>query len=172
MHAARTHNSSSSSSIYARWLKLRNYLSASTNLYIHPEHGSHVTHFETLFSNLPKISPKHVIIYNGNTSGRWTYKDDGGVLVLYASPFDVIIHHPPNNKLSLHSSTIWMKDIIFELLKSVQPGVKVTWKHHDDEVVDGSDDDDDDDEMECSSHLVPNCPNPKTVQTHITNRMT
>lgn len=124
--------------IYMKWLRLRAYLSAGNNLYINPEHSSNVTHFEKLFSILPKISPKHVVIYN--KSGRWSFQQHhdndggGGVLSLYASPFDVIVHH--NKRESSHSSIIWMKDIIYELIKVIDPGVDVSWKYHDENVDD------------------------------------
>lgn len=143
--------------IHANWLNIREYMYATSYIFIHPAHTSNLEHFEMIFKVIPHITPRCVIYYND--SGRWTYNDINCTLILYASPFDVVINNNTNKLKSSQYSTIWMKYLIQSLIKFVKqnnPNLHIIWKCYgiDNEIMcdynnDKCDDEDTNDDEGC-----------------------
>lgn len=93
-----------------QWFRIREYFSTST---IYPRYVKDVNHFETLLKSwYDSILPTVTLIIYRRRSGQWTYNSDTGLLVLYRSPFDVVLKNNGNSGQILLSSALWMNKFI------------------------------------------------------------
>lgn len=98
-----------------KWLSTHRYLSKG-NISIESDHTYNVTQLERVIFHQHCLSPKRIIYRN--SSGCCLYKPQTGVLVLYSSPFDVIIKH--GYEMVWCKSALWMRDIIDDLFKNIK----------------------------------------------------
>ena len=106
------------------WYDVRSYLTSGKYIFVHSDDIDDMDHFNVLFTHqtMQKLffkkqqQIKEVLIHKHET-GRWKYEPKTKLLVLYLSPFHVIINHC--NSYLKCKSTIFVEYIINNLVSIV-----------------------------------------------------
>ncbi|KAF7682711.1 hypothetical protein TCON_2079 [Astathelohania contejeani] len=103
-----------------KWEDVLKYIETSENLLI--SRPSEVKYFEQLLNSwllyLPRL--KNVVIKKGHWStspNRWYQIDEGKTLIIFQSPFEIIVGGPNGKKVS---AVFLIKDIILLLVEAIQ----------------------------------------------------
>ena len=84
---------------------------------VHPDHVRHLKHFEKLLTVWSKLKITK-IDYKENFAGRWSF-DEGGVLTIFGSPFDIVIRNKEGD-YSVQYSNIWVAELLNQLVKKIK----------------------------------------------------